>query len=150
MLPLLLHKCWFSNLVCNIAASCPFAPPKAKRKKKKIILGLILWPNTCSAGREGQCEHGFVEGGTAGFSSCRMLALLFGTGQLTTVASTCIFCWWEPWREKQSDVDIPFWSASLLKPTKWINGSGVFFPLSFAWFQTVFLSHQWLQVWCEY
>lgn len=34
MLPLLLHKHWFSNLICYLAASWPLTPPKTKRKKE--------------------------------------------------------------------------------------------------------------------
>lgn len=56
MLPLLLHKCWFSNWVCNLAASCPLTPPKTKGKKK-IVLGLVLWWSTCCGWREGQSER---------------------------------------------------------------------------------------------
>lgn len=53
------------------------SPHPRQKERKKNVLGLILCSNACSGWREGQCKHGFVEGGTAGFSPCRMLALLF-------------------------------------------------------------------------
>lgn len=94
MLPLLLHKHWFSNLICYLAASWPLTPPKTKRKKQpQTVLGLILWSHTVSGWREGQWEA-LCSVGPRVFS-CGMLAVPFGTGQFTAVVSICILCWWE-------------------------------------------------------